>query len=190
MAVALHPSTDRPCRFEDLQEESAVLFGRRRLRVQLRSRPLALPRPGDFPLPDPRVVEHQDTRDEMMTVAREARSIFNEKRTADTARPMLEALLPKTVGVSVENALQTCPALILSFELGLAFAEAERRRGWSRPGSCDPRVWSALAVEARHLSEQATGQELSALFLAQAGFWAGTQGDAGSRQLLESLSRP
>jgi hypothetical protein len=136
------------------------------------------------------VVEHQDTRDEMMAVAREARSIFNENRGANPGRPMLNAILPKTVGTSVENALETCPALILSFELGLAFAEAERRRSWSRPNSCDPRVWSALAVEAKHLSEQAAGQDLSALFLAQAGFWVGTQGDVGFRQLLESLSMP
>ena len=39
-------------------------------KVQLRSRPLALPKPGDFPLPDPRVMKHEDTRDETMAVAR------------------------------------------------------------------------------------------------------------------------
>ena len=165
-------------------------FGRRRLRVQLRSRPLALPKPGDFPLPDPRVVKHQDTRDEMMAVAREVRRIFNDNRQADPGRTMLDTLLPAAVGMSMEDALEKCPALVLSFELGLAFAEAERRRGWSRPDSCDPRVWSALAIEATSLSEQATDHELSAVYLAQAGFWVGTRGSDGLRPLLEALATP
>jgi hypothetical protein len=147
-----------------------------------------MPKLGDFPLPDPRVVKDQDTRDEMMAVGREARGIFNENRRADVARPMLDALLPAAAGMSVEAALEDCPALILSFELGLAFAEAERRRGWSRRGSCDPRVWSAFAVEATSISEQAPDQGLSGMFLAQAGFWLGSQGSAALPLLLESLS--
>jgi hypothetical protein len=167
-----------------------VPFGRRRLRVQLRSRPLALPKPGDVPMPDPRVVNHQDTRAEMMAVAREARHIFNGNRQSDPGRPILDTLLPAAAGMSIEAALEKCPALVLSFELGLAFAEAERRRGWSRPDSCDPRVWSALAVEATSLSEQAAGHELSAVYLAQAGFWVGTRGSDGLPPLLEALTTP
>jgi hypothetical protein len=136
------------------------------------------------------VVEHQDTRDEMMAVAREARRIFNDNRQVNPGRPMLDALLPAAVGMSMEDALEKCPVLVLSFELGLAFAEAERRRGWSRPDSCDPRVWSALALEATSLSEQADDHALSAVYLAQAGFWIGTRGSAGLQPLLESLATP
>jgi hypothetical protein len=146
-----------------------------------------MPKPGDFLLADPRVIRYRDTRDEMMAVAREARAIFNELSRTGSARPALEALLPIAVGRSIDNVLENYPALILSFELGFAFAEAERKRGWSRRGSYDPRVWSALATEAGHLSERANGHRMAAMFLAEAGFWVGKQGDAGLQELVASL---
>jgi hypothetical protein len=146
-----------------------------------------MPKPGDFPLADPRVIKYPDTRDEMMAVAREARAIFNELSRTGSAHPALEALLPIVLGRSIDNILRNYPVLILSFELGFAFAEAERRRGWDRRGSYDPRVWSALAIEAGHLSEQANGHKMAAMFLAQAGFWVGKQQDTGLQELAASM---
>jgi hypothetical protein len=146
-----------------------------------------MPKPGDFPLADPRVIKYPDTRGEMMEVAREARAISNELRRTGSALPALKVLLPVAVDRSIDNVLDNYPVLVLSFELGFAFAEAERKRGWTRRGGYDPRVWTALSLEAGHLSEQADGNRMAAMFLTQAGFWVGRQGELGLQKLTASL---
>jgi hypothetical protein len=144
--------------------------------------PHMLPRLGEHLVPDGSMPLHD--RDEMMAVSREARAILNSF-TSTEGLDMLGELLPKAVGRSAEEVLETHPALVLSFQLGLAFSEAGRRRRWS---ATDTRTWNGLINEAHVLARQAPGNELAALFLAHVGLWVGTRGAEGLDEILASLN--